>query len=503
MSDDGPGDMGIFSKGISKHYKVGKVIGEGSFAVVKVGTCLKTGERVALKVIDKMDPEYEEEFLDREIMTMKKGCEHPNCVRLHSVWDEPHKTYLVLELLTGGTVMDRIVETDHFSERQAAKVTSGVLMALDHIHSLGIAHRDLKPENLMYKSHDPNSPDYDTVKVTDFGLANWNFSQKGTMRTACGTPNYIAPEVILVDEGVQRTTYGTAVDIWSLGVAVYVMLCGFAPFTHENTAALFKMITEGSYTFPSPYWDGISDQAKELVATMLNVDPETRITAEQCLKHTWIQDSHLNTTSNLHSSHRAFMLIRQLPIFDRVDPQCLQEVTRRLKLVKADPGTCVIKAGDYGNCMYFLSEGAVRVLYGDREIDRLFPGDFFGEIALTVSEKRVADVFALGAPRQGSRAEVKKVPVNMLSAPTELFQLSRTDFEDVMQKFPIVRTRLAESGQIKQRLRSVKEVQKLDSKDIDDEDDAVAPKKEEQAATGAPAAGKKGIFGKLSNMFKS
>ena len=237
----------------------------------------------------------------------------------------------------------------------------------------------------MYKSHDPNSPDYDTVKVTDFGLANWNFSQKGTMRTACGTPNYIAPEVILVDEGVQRTTYGTAVDIWSLGVAVYVMLCGFAPFTHENTAALFKMITEGSYTFPSPYWDGISDQAKELVATMLNVDPETRITAEQCLKHTWIQDSHLNTTSNLHSSHRAFMLIRQLPIFDRVDPQCLQEVTRRLKLVKADPGACVIKAGDHGNCMYFLSEGAVRVLYGDREIDRLFPGDFFGEIALTVS----------------------------------------------------------------------------------------------------------------------
>ncbi|MGB1603188.1 MAG: protein kinase domain-containing protein [Promethearchaeia archaeon] len=95
----------------------------------------------------------------------------------------------------------------------------------------GIAHRDLKPENLMYKSHDPNSPDYDTVKVTDFGLANWNFSQKGTMRTACGTPNYIAPEVILVDEGVQRTTYGTAVDIWSLGVAVYVMLCGFAPRT--------------------------------------------------------------------------------------------------------------------------------------------------------------------------------------------------------------------------------------------------------------------------------
>ena len=295
----------------------------------------------------------------------------------------------------------------------------------------------------MYKSHDPNSPDYDTVKVTnshvepepptlnpqpptpicstlspepttlqvtDFGLANWNFSRKGTMRTACGTPNYIAPEVILVDEGVERTTYGTAVDLWSLGVAFYVMLCGFAPFTHENTAALFNMICKGDYTFPSPYWAGISDRAKNLVSMMLQVDPDSRYTAAQCLKHPWIQDGHLNSSGeNLHSSHRAFMLIRKLPIFDRVDPQCLQEVTRRLKVVRAEPGECVIQAGDYGDCMYFLSEGAVQVLYAGREIDRLFPGDFFGEIALTVSEKRVADVYALGLLKDGSRKELKEV----------------------------------------------------------------------------------------------
>mmetsp|Transcript_39194 Transcript_39194/g.57605 ORF Transcript_39194/g.57605 Transcript_39194/m.57605 type:complete len:501 (-) Transcript_39194:211-1713(-) len=500
--------MGIFAKGIAKHYKLGKIIGEGSFAVVKVGTCLKTGERVALKVINKLDADYDEEFLDREIMTMKKGCEHPNCVRLYSVWDEPKKTYLVLELLTGGTVMDRIVETDHFSERQAAKVTSGVLMALEHIHSLGIAHRDLKPENLMYKSHDVNSPDYDTVKVADFGLANWNFSRKGTMRTACGTPNYIAPEVILVDEGIERTTYGTAVDVWSLGVVLYVMLCGFAPFTHENTAALFNMITKGDYTFPSPYWDGISDQAKHLVSQMLNTDPETRETASMLLKHPWIQDAHVNASGDkLHSSHRAFMLIRKLPIFDRVDPQCLQEVTRRLRVVRADKGDCVIRAGDYGDCMYFLSDGAVQVLYAGREIDRLYPGDFFGEIALTVAEKRVADVFALGAPREGSRAEIKNVPVEKLTGPTELFQLSRTDFEDIMQQFPIVRTRLAESGQIKQRLRSVHEVQRAErgkgASSEEGSDDEAGPS---SAAGGASTAEtpekKKGMMGKISSMFK-
>jgi calcium/calmodulin-dependent protein kinase I len=280
--------MGIFDKGIAKHYKVGKVIGEGSFAVVRLGVCLKTQTRVALKIIDKLDSEYDEEFLDREIMTMKKACEHPNCVHLYSVWDEPKKAFLVLELLTGGTVMDRIVETDHFSERQAAKVTSGVLMALEHIHALGIAHRDLKPENLMYKSHDVNSPDYDTVKVTDFGLANWNRSNRSdTMSTACGTPNFIAPEIILVDEGIERNTYGTAVDMWSLGVVLYCMLCGFAPFTHENTAALFSMITRGDYTFPSPYWDGISDSAKDVVAQMLTVDPEARPSASQILTHAW------------------------------------------------------------------------------------------------------------------------------------------------------------------------------------------------------------------------
>jgi len=499
--------MGIFVKGIAKHYKLGKIIGEGSFAVVKVGVCLKTGERVALKVINKLDAEYDEEFLDREIMTMKKGCEHPNCVRLYSVWDEPKETYLVLELLTGGTVMDRIVETDHFSERQAAKVTSGVLMALEHIHSLGIAHRDLKPENLMYKSHDINSPDYDTVKVTDFGLANWNFSRRGTMRTACGTPNYIAPEVILVDEGIERTTYGTAVDMWSLGVVLYVMLCGFAPFTHENTAALFSMITRGDYTFPSPYWDGISESAKDLVAQMLTVDPEARPSASQCLTHPWICGGALNTTERLHSSHRAFMLIRKLPIFDRVDPQCLQEVTSRLKVVRPEKGECVIRAGDYGECMYFLSEGAVQVLLGGREIDRLFPGDFFGEIALTVSEKRVADVFALGAPKDGSRAEIANTPLERLEGPTELFQLSRADFEEIMAQFPIVRTRLAQSGQIKQRLKSVHEVQKavLGVHSVSDEDEDT-----DDAEAGAPAGGpqgesgpKKGMIGKMFSMFKS
>lgn len=241
---------------------------------------------------------------------------------------------------------------------------------------------------------------------------------------------------------------------------------------------------------------------------MLQVDPDSRYTAAQCLKHPWIQDGHLNSSGeNLHSSHRAFMLIRKLPIFDRVDPQCLQEVTRRLKVVRAEPGECVIQAGDYGDCMYFLSEGAVQVLYAGREIDRLFPGDFFGEIALTVSEKRVADVYALGLLKDGSRKELKQAPVDKLTGATELFQLSRADFEVIMEQFPIVRKRLAESGQIKQRLRSVHEVQRLKGGDDEDSDEAGADDTVAQPLAGESSEkGEKkssgGIMGKLSSMFK-
>jgi len=298
-------------------------------------------------------------------------------------------------------------------------------------------------------------------------------------------------------------------------VVLYVMLCGFAPFTHENTAALFSMITRGDYSFPAPYWDGISDQAKDLVSRMLNVDSEARPSASACMQHPWIQDSEINASSDkLHRSHRAFMLIRKLPIFDRVDPQCLQEVTRRLKVVRVGRGENVIRAGDVGDSMYFLSDGAVNVLYAGREIDRLYPGDFFGEIALTVSEKRVADVFALGAPNGGSRTQIKSVPEKDFTGPTELFQLSRSDFEEIMAQFPIVRTRLAESGQIKQRLRSVREVQKLTGREDEEsgsDSDSAAAGAGRSSSLGSGGSGsdkeegggkKKTMMSKITGMFK-
>jgi serine/threonine protein kinase len=128
-----------------------------------------------------------------QIATMK-AVNHPSCVLLHEVYDETNKTYMVLDLITGGTVMDRIIAMDHFSEKDAAAVTADVLAAVQYLHSIGITHRDIKPENLLYASNDPNSPDYNTIKVADFGLAKFT-SEQSQMKTTCGTPGYVAPEV--------------------------------------------------------------------------------------------------------------------------------------------------------------------------------------------------------------------------------------------------------------------------------------------------------------------
>merc|ERR1719197_1629079 len=213
----------------------------------------------------------------REIEIMQM-VEHKNVIQLYELFDEQKKMNLVMELVTGGELFDRIVEKQSYTEREAADTIYTLCDALNHLHALKIVHRDLKPENLLYSS----PADDATIKVADFGLARL-VSGGDMMKTACGTPGYVAPE-ILNNKGYDSS----AVDMWSTGVILYILLCGFPPFYEEELPALFDSILHARFDFPSPWWDAVSADAKGLVKKLLELDPKKRYTASQVLSHSWI-----------------------------------------------------------------------------------------------------------------------------------------------------------------------------------------------------------------------
>ena len=173
-----------------------------------------------------------------------------NIVRLHDVFDSRSKLCLVLDLLSGGELFDRIIEKGHFNEKLAAAAFRQMAEALSFMHNLKIVHRDLKPENLLFASKEPGAP----LKLIDFGLAG--SCADGPLKTPCGTPNYVAPEIL------RRQPYATQVDMWSAGVILYIILCGFPPFYDENDdlGRLYRKIKRADYDMPSPYWDNISKE---------------------------------------------------------------------------------------------------------------------------------------------------------------------------------------------------------------------------------------------------
>jgi len=219
--------------------------------------------------------------------------DYPNCVKLFEMFETSKKLYMVLELLTGGELFDRIVAKGSYSEKEASVLIRDISGAIKYLHSIGVVHRDLKPENLLYLNPRPDSP----IKITDFGLAKIKGGQgtADSMTTACGTPGYVAPEVL------KNEPYDKAVDMWSLGVILYILLCGFPPFYHESTAQLYKQIKKGEYDFPDPYWTDISQEAKNLVTCLLCVNPKKRFTAEQVLSHPWITGA--TSDKKFHGSH--------------------------------------------------------------------------------------------------------------------------------------------------------------------------------------------------------
>ena len=279
--------MGIFHKKsqLEKKYKVDPpVLGTGNFAQVKKCMRLEDKKEFAVKIIDKSKVEDMQD-IEREIEIMGK-VDHPNVIKLVDVFDETKKMNLVLELVTGGELFDKIVEKGNYTEKDAANTLMTLCDALEHLHAKGVVHRDLKPENILLASKGDNAP----IKVADFGLAR--VMKKGdVMKTACGTPGYVAPE-ILMGHG-----YGKEVDLWALGVITYILLCGFPPFYDDSQSELFNTIRKGKYHYPSPYWDEVSSDARNVIDNLLKLDPRVRWTAEQVLENPWVAseagDKHL------------------------------------------------------------------------------------------------------------------------------------------------------------------------------------------------------------------
>jgi len=261
-------------------YDIGKEIGRGGFSIVKKGRNKVTGEDVAVKCINKKTLKKEElQLLSREINIMKK-LQHKNIVQLFDIYETPTELFLVLEFIPGGELFDQIVERGSYSESDAAALIRQILEGIDYMHKHGVVHRDLKPENLLCSN---TSAQPSNIKIADFGLSK--DVETGNLQTSCGTPSYVAPEVLM------GGNYDSEVDIWSIGVITYVLLCGFTPFYGDNQRQLFERILHAQFDFPSPEWDDISPAAKDFVKKMLVVNPAQRLTASQALAHQWIQET--------------------------------------------------------------------------------------------------------------------------------------------------------------------------------------------------------------------
>ncbi|XP_008285015.1 serine/threonine-protein kinase DCLK1-like, partial [Stegastes partitus] len=264
---------------ILEKYKIGKVIGDGNFAVVKECVERSTGKEFALKIIDKAKCRGKEHLIENEVAVLRR-VKHPNIIMLIEEVDTPSDLYLVMELVKGGDLFDAITSSAKYTERDASIMVYNLAGALKYLHSMSIVHRDIKPENLLVFEY----PDgIKSLKLGDFGLAT---VVEGPLYTVCGTPTYVAPEII------SESGYGLKVDIWAAGVITYILLCGFPPFRSENNLQedLFDQILLGRLDFPSPYWDNITDSAKELIGKMLQVNVEARYTAQDVLSHPWVTD---------------------------------------------------------------------------------------------------------------------------------------------------------------------------------------------------------------------
>ncbi|XP_062237400.1 calcium/calmodulin-dependent protein kinase (CaM kinase) II beta 1 isoform X28 [Platichthys flesus] len=281
-------------------------LGKGAFSVVRRCVKLCTGQENAAKIINtKKLSARDHQKLEREARICRL-LKHPNIVRLHDSISEEGFHYLLFDLVTGGELFEDIVAREYYSEADASHCIHQILDSVHHIHQHDIVHRDLKPENLLLASKCKNA----AVKLADFGLAIEVQGDQQAWFGFAGTPGYLSPEVL------RKEAYGKPVDIWACGVILYILLVGYPPFWDEDQHKLYQQIKAGAYDFPSPEWDTVTPEAKNLINQMLTINPAKRITAQEALKHPWV----------CQRSTVASMMHRQETV------ECLKKFNARRKL---------------------------------------------------------------------------------------------------------------------------------------------------------------------------
>uniref|UniRef100_A0A3Q4GV13 calcium/calmodulin-dependent protein kinase n=1 Tax=Neolamprologus brichardi TaxID=32507 RepID=A0A3Q4GV13_NEOBR len=305
-------------------YQLYEELGKGAFSVVRRCVKKSSGQEYAAKIINtKKLSARDHQKLEREARICRL-LKHPNIVRLHDSISEEGFHYLVFDLVTGGELFEDIVAREYYSEADASHCISQILESVNHIHQHDIVHRDLKPENLLLASKMKGA----AVKLADFGLAIEVQGDQQAWFGFAGTPGYLSPEVL------RKDPYGKPVDIWACGVILYILLVGYPPFWDEDQHKLYQQIKAGAYDFPSPEWDTVTPEAKNLINQMLTINPAKRITAEQALKHPWI----------CHRSTVASMMHRQETV------ECLRKFNARRKLKGAILTTMLVSRNFSGGC---------------------------------------------------------------------------------------------------------------------------------------------------------
>ncbi|XWS66364.1 hypothetical protein CRYUN_Cryun05aG0193000 [Craigia yunnanensis] len=305
---------------IEQRYELGRELGRGEFGITYLCTDKETGDTFACKSISKkkLRAAVDIEDVRREVDIMKHLPKHPNIVSLKDTYEDDNAVHLVMELCEGGELFDRIIARGHYTERAAAAVTKTIVEVVQMCHKHGVMHRDLKPENFLFA----NKKETAALKAIDFGLSVF-FKPGERFNEIVGSPYYMAPEVL-------KRNYGPEVDVWSAGVILYILLCGFPPFWAETEQGVAQAIIRSVIEFKRDPWPKVSDNAKDLVRKMLNPDPKRRLAAQEVLDHPWLQNAKKAPNVSLGETVKA--RLKQFSVMNKLKKRALRVIAEHLSV---------------------------------------------------------------------------------------------------------------------------------------------------------------------------